>query len=319
MNYKLYPPFLKVPEEEDFSDVWESFCFKLLCLERSQNNIHRRNPPEQGVDIFDSTDKIAYQCKSVESGKSGDFNVTQAINSLKSALAIKSQLGWKDYVLCTNVLVSGTSEKKLKEVYPDIIIKSKNNWDLLCEKYNTEVERNFNILIEIPSQKLLSSVKESFLDHYTDKLLSKLNNKEIEIFLYSNRYESIYKIQVSPEFTIKDLLNIIRGFFKFPESRELIYDDIRVSLKHSIVFNKRKQTLSKTLGEIGITQGDVITYWTTIVWEDQYKFRSDVINNLTLNRLNKSERKDKAIELYKKEIKKRMIEIDSNLTNNQDK
>lgn len=93
MLYKLYPPFLVVPEEQDFSDAWESFCFKILSLEKSKNNLHRRNPPEQGVDLYDTTDKIAYQCKSVESGKSGDFNVTQAVNSLKSALAIKDELG----------------------------------------------------------------------------------------------------------------------------------------------------------------------------------------------------------------------------------
>ncbi|MFJ7928988.1 hypothetical protein [Peribacillus sp. NPDC096448] len=313
MKYKLYPPFLIVPEEEDFSDAWESFCYKLLCLEQSQNNIHRRNPPEQGVDLFDDTDKIAYQCKSIESGKSGDFNVTQAINSLKSALEIKDELGWEKYVLCTNVNVTGSSEKKLKDVYSDVIIKSKNNWEILCETYHDRVERNFNILVEIPSEKVLRSIKENFLEYYSDKLNLQLENERFEIFLFSNQFDRIYKMEVSPDFTIEDLLNIIRKFYKLPESREFISDGIRVSLSHSIVFNKRKQLFSKTLREIGISQGDVITYWTTIIWKDKFELRSDVMHHMTPDMLIGTERKSRAIKRFKKEIIEKFIEFESNL------
>jgi len=313
MKYKLYPPFLIVPEEEDFSDTWEAFCLKLLCLEKSQNDIYRRNPHEQGVDLFDSTDKIAYQCKSVESGKSGDFNVTQAISSLTSALNIKSDLGWEKYVLCTNVNVTGSAEQKLKHVYPGIIIKSKDNWQSLCEKHYDKVERNFNVLVQIPSKKLLNTIKENFLDHYSDKLHTLLANDTFEIFLYSNQFESVYKLQVSPDFTIEDLISIIRNFFKLPQAQEFTKDGIRISLSHSIVFNQKKQLSSKPLREIGIIQGDVITYWTTICWKDNYEFKGNFMSYTTIDMLDPIKRRNKAIKQIKEAVRKRFIEVEKTL------
>ncbi|PFA47906.1 hypothetical protein CN391_25910 [Bacillus anthracis] len=313
MKYILYPPFLTVPEEENFSNVWEAFCLKLLCLNKSQNNIYRRNPPEQGVDLFDATDKIAYQCKSVESGKSGDFNFKHAIDSLNSALKIKDELGWEKYILCTNVNVTGSSEQKLKQVYPDIIIKSKDNWQFLCEEHHDKVERNFNILVEIPSKKLLSTIKEGLLNHYSDKLHALLENEGFEIFLYSNQFESIYKLQVSPDFTIEDLITIIRSLFKLPEAKEFISEGIKVSLSHSIVFDKKKQPLSKSLREVGIIQGAVITYWTTMIWKDNYEFKGKFMNYMTIDMLDPIKRRDKAIEQFKEEIRKRFVESENEL------
>lgn len=306
MKYKLYPPFLVVPEEEDFADVWEAFCFKLIHLDNISNNMHRRNPPEQGVDIFDQTFKIAYQCKSVESGKSGDFNVTKAIESLESALKIKDQLGWETYIICTNVTVSGTAEQKLKKIYPDLIIKSKNNWEVLCEKYADKVERNFNILVEVPGERVVNSIKKEFLEHYSSKLIKKLESESIEIYLFSNRYDRLFKITVSPSFTIKELIEVLRVFFKLPESKVISSEDISVSLSHSIVFNKKQQELQKTLGDIGIKNNDLITYWTTIKWKDNFEFKTDVIHHMTIEMsqkmFNKNERSKKAIEIFNQEI-----------------
>ncbi|MCC3261746.1 hypothetical protein [Paenibacillus polymyxa] len=306
MLYKLYPPFLVVPEEQDFSDAWESFCFKILSLEKSKNNLHRRNPPEQGVDLYDTTDKIAYQCKSVESGKSGDFNVTQAVNSLKSALAIKDELGWNTYILCSNVNVSGSAENKLKEIFPDIIIKSQNNWESMCEKYSDKVERNFNRLVKIPSERVVASIKEEIYDSYSADLINKIEKESYDIFLFTNRYDTIYKVPVSPDFSIGQLLNILRIFFKLPESKQISSEGISVSLNHSIMFNKKKQPLSKSLKEVGIKDGEVVTYWTKIIWKDNFELRTDVMYNMTFEMtqkmFNKEERARKAIEIFQSEI-----------------
>lgn len=239
--------------------------------------------------------------------------MTKAINSLKSALEIKEELGWEKYVLCVNVNITGSSEKKLKEIYPEIIIKSKNYWEILCEKHYDKVERNFNILVEIPSGKLLKTIEENFINHYSEKLKLLIEKKSIDLYLFSNRYDSIYKMKVSPDFTINDLLEIIRKFFKLPESKDFVSDGIRVSLNHSIVFNKRKQPISKTLREIGIEQGDVITYWTTIIWKDKFELRSDVMYDMTTNMLFSTERKNRAIMHFKKELRERFIGINSEL------
>ncbi len=98
-HYRLEPPFLYVAEEQDFSKAWEHFCCKLLNLSNKTTEIYVRNPPEQGVDIYYPSKKIAYQCKSVESGKSGDFNAAKAIESIEAAKRIKTELGWQTYVL----------------------------------------------------------------------------------------------------------------------------------------------------------------------------------------------------------------------------
>ncbi|WP_455819594.1 hypothetical protein [Clostridium butyricum] len=46
--YNLYPPFVYIPEESNFSDVWEVFYLKLLKIDLNTNNIERRKPPKQG-------------------------------------------------------------------------------------------------------------------------------------------------------------------------------------------------------------------------------------------------------------------------------
>jgi hypothetical protein len=90
-RYLLYPPFLTVHEETNFSDIWESFCLKLLKLEYGTNEIQRRRPPENGIDLYYKSKKIAFQCKSTLEGNK--FNIKNACNSLCSALAYTRFVG----------------------------------------------------------------------------------------------------------------------------------------------------------------------------------------------------------------------------------
>ncbi len=120
--YRLTPPFLHLPEQTDFSKAWEGFCCKVLNLKFKTDEIYVRNPPEQGVDLFYPTQKIAYQCKSVESGKSGDFNSTHAISSYNAAQQHQQAIGWVEYALCTNVDITGTAEATLRSAIPNLTI-----------------------------------------------------------------------------------------------------------------------------------------------------------------------------------------------------
>src|SRR5260370_164353 len=114
MIYILHPPIFVVPEETSFADAWEAFCCKTLNVREQTDEIYRRHHPEQGIDLYFPTKQIAYQCKSVESGKSSDFNVARALESVRVAKQVQPELGWKEYAICTNVDITGSSEKRLR-------------------------------------------------------------------------------------------------------------------------------------------------------------------------------------------------------------
>jgi hypothetical protein len=180
-----------------------------------------RSPPEQGVDLYYPSKKIAYQCKSVESGKSGDFNVTKAVESIEAAKRVKVDVGWERYTLCTNVAISGASEATLKRALPNIEILPNSYWTQLCERYQVEVERNFRQLLELPRTKILEAISNRFVDNYSDQLAEKLEQDSFDVFSHSNRNDTTYRVPVSGDFTCGDILPIFREFFKLPESKKI--------------------------------------------------------------------------------------------------
>ncbi len=270
-HYRLQPPFLYIAEQQDFSKAWEYFCCKLLNLNYKTNEIYVRNPPEQGVDIFYSSSKTAYQCKSVESGKSSDFNVSHAIDSIRAAKLIQAELGWEKYAICTNVAISGTAESKLKEELPDIKILPLSHWTTICEQHPIEVEANFRRLIEVPRPKALNLAYDSTDEYYPKHLREAAEQNPIDIFLYSNRHDTTYRIQVSENFSCSDLIELLQGFFKLPNAAKISSEDVTATLEHYVVFDGQKLPLPATLKKSGISQGSVITYLTTITWQDTEK------------------------------------------------
>jgi hypothetical protein len=270
MEYYFYPPFFVVSEENSFSDAWESFCCKLLNLAEKTDEIYRRKPPEQGIDLYYPNKKISYQCKSVESGKSGDFDASKTIESIRSARKIQSELGWEKYVLCTNVDLTGNAESKLRTELPNIILRTKTYWQSLCEANNEIVKRNFNVLLKIPQRKLEETISESFYEHYSEQMFEMLKNDSYEIFFYSNRYDRIYELKVSSSFKIDDLLHIIRNFFNIPPF-ESSSEEISINTVYSIVFNEKTQPFNLTLKDAGIISGSIITFWKKYFWKDLKK------------------------------------------------
>ena len=320
-QYRLYPPILFFPEENDFSDAWERFCCKLLNIEHTTTEIYVRNPPEQGVDLYFPSKKIAYQCKSVESGKAGDFNVTKAVESIKAAKAIKSSLGWESYVLCTNVAISGKAESTLKAELPEIQLLPNSHWVHMCEKNPIEVERNFRKLIEIPAPRVQDAIAERFESSYSSALIDKLGSSPVFIFLYCNRHDTTYRVPVSLGFTCNDLVEIFRAFFKLPEARNITADEINVSISHSVVFNGKQVPLSKTLLDADIKAGSMVTYWTTFHWKDSHsEARGDVIQMMTMHRItastairSKRARADSALATFRTLVEEQFQKFDASI------
>jgi hypothetical protein len=263
--YQFYPPFFIVNEETSFPDSWEVFCCKLLNLENKTSNIIRRLPPENGVDLFYSDSKIAYQCKSVETGLTSGFNLTKIKGSYEAALTIKSSLDWEKYVVCINTELTGTQQENFAKVLPDAKIFSRSYWTTLCQKYSIAIQENFRKLIPIPPKTVEEQISMGFYSNYSDSLKSLLNKDSFDLMFYSNRHNSVYRIPVSKEFKIEDLLHILRGIFQLPPATKFS-GGVEVSISYSIVCNDRKVPLNQTLGESGINKNSIVTFWLTMTY-----------------------------------------------------
>lgn len=320
IEYRLIPPFLHVPEESDFADAWERFCCKLLNLEHGTSDIFVRSPPEQGVDLFDPTRKVAYQCKSVESGKAGDFNPAHAIGSFRAALANQAAIGWVRYALCTNVDVTGTALSRLREAVPDLILLPASHWTQLCEKHPAAVERNFRLVIDVQPRRVsygqgLEDVSGIFGDPPATP-----NADCYVVLLYSNRHDTLYRLPVRAGMSVGELVEALCRLFRLPDRANFEQDGISVSLSHSLVVDGRRVPFAKSLAEAGIAAGSVVTYWTQIQWSDRNErreFGGHVMNLQTLASLDaprsRRERKDSALAAYRAMLARRFDQLDSEL------
>ncbi|EOO79501.1 hypothetical protein IC7_00573 [Bacillus cereus BAG1O-1] len=311
MKYLLYPPFLTVPEENGFENEWEAFCLKLLKLEKKNNDIERRTPPEQGVDLHFKEKGIAYQCKSVVGNSSG-FNITKAVKSLESALGIQKTLLWEEYVVCSNVNLTGSQITKLMKVYSNVDTKGHDYWVGLCEKYSQQVKRNFRVLLEIPSD-IIQSTFNSLEEHYLEKLKIKMEKDTLDIFFYYQEHDKVYQMKVSLDFTIKELKSIIRSFLDIPEA--LIGQNGLLYVSEFLIIEDKKQEEDKTLRDIGIIPNSVFTYWLSysFVGRSGTKRTNNAMQWLTGSSFDSVNEKETYLELAKSHIKQCFNTFDDSL------
>jgi len=141
----LQPPFFVVEPETKFSDAWEVFCCDVLNRHHKTTEIYQRKPPEGGVDLYWPARKTAYQCKSVEE-ETGRFSLTKAMESINSALETRKHLSWEKYVLCSNVVLTGDQERKLREKLPEIELLTPSFWQPRCLEQREHLRDRFRIL-----------------------------------------------------------------------------------------------------------------------------------------------------------------------------
>jgi hypothetical protein len=312
--YIFYPPFFVVNGEANFSDSWEEFCCKLLNLENKTSSIVRRLPPENGVDLFFPDEKIAYQCKSIEMGLTSGFNLTKIKDSYNSALKIKSSLGWDKYVVCINIDLTGKQSENFKQELSDVTILTKSYWTSLCNKFPTMVYDDFRRLIPISPRKVEEKITDIFHPDYSDNLKALLKSDSFDLLFYSNRHYSPYKILVSKKFKVKDLLDILMDFFKFPPAIEFS-EGVEFSILYSIVFNDRKIPLNQTLEESGIDKNSIITLWLTMTYsQDNKKITETTMQALTTDSMKRTMDPVRyALEEYKALISNSFVNADNQL------
>lgn len=280
VEYHLYPPFLTVPEESDFAGTWEAFCCKILQLTERTDSLIRLGPPENGVDLYDEPRRIAYQCKSVESGERGKFNVSHAMNSLRTAMENRRNRPWNKYVICTNVDVTGPQHEKFND-FPEVEIRPRSYWLTACENFSDVVQRNFRVLLSVPRGAFGAHVDPSGGER---RLNEQIGEAQYDIFLYSNVGETLYRIRVFASARIKDLGDFIeKKMFRLPQSYSFKDDSARCSLAHELLVEGIPHTNSnQSLIKAGIGPNAIVMYRTTMsFWEEResgYQFTGGVLH-----------------------------------------
>lgn len=312
--YQLYPPIFVVPEETNFPDSWEVFCCKLLNLENKTSEIHRRAPPEDGVDLFYSSKKTAYQCKSIEIGLTSGFNITVIKKSYQSAIAAKKAIGWESYVVCINIDLTGTQISNFKKELPEVQLLQKSYWVTLCEKFNEAVLGNFRKIIPVPPNKIEDKIDDSFYESYSNELKKLLKNDRFDLLLYCNRHSSVYRVPVSKALKLTDLLHILRGIFKLPPPTDFS-NGVQVSLSYSIVHQNARLDLNKTIEDTGLTENSIITFFTKITYsQGTERASSTSMEMITLASLKRSLNPvGYALDEYKRMIEEQFRKVDEEL------
>ncbi|MCO1604611.1 hypothetical protein [Desulfosporosinus nitroreducens] len=289
-RYLLYPPFLTVHEETDFSDIWESFCLKLLKLEYGTNEIERRRPPESGIDLFYRSGQIAYQCKSTLNDNK--FNIKIACNSLRSALPLKNTLPWALYTICSNNNLTGNQITALQSVDPHVNTRGKDSWIELCRRFPDQVKANFRTLCDVPENRIHNDF-QLLINGELDMIRKKLSFKPINVLIYHHGHDQIYNFVLSKTLTISDLILITRRLFNLHETTKDYKGEVQPKpfFKINDTRYDEEQRHDITLEELGIDEHSTLLFGLDIVFPGGQLTRTvmHANNNSNIHQLSETE------------------------------
>lgn len=271
MEYHLYPPFFLIEPQISFDKAWEFFCCRLLNLTNKTTDIYVREPPDRGVDLFWPAEGIAYQCKSVESGRTKDFQAAHVKTSLKKAQDYQTQIGWRQYILCTNVDLTAPQEETLLRMRPDMKILRCSYWTELCRRFHEQIADRFQLLIPVAPthvQQAVQAINHLYLSTYLPQMLEYSQESLITILLYSDRHKHIFEFSIPSAFTAHEVLLMLRALFGLPGPKYIREHNTTVSLEHSLHVNNKEVAPRQKLSELQISDRPLVTLWKTMVWSD---------------------------------------------------
>lgn len=322
MEYHLYPPFFVIEPQISLDEAWEAFCCELLNLENQTHFIRRRLPPDQGCDLLWEKEKIAYQCKAVE----GKLNLSKIRESIETAKKYQAALGWKKYVLCTNVDFTGSQEQKIRAMLPEIEFLPLTYWLALCKKFPQVADSRCRRLITIPSHSVVHAMDEAYLHAYATTLQEQLNESSFTLLVYSNFYDKVFELPVSPKFTVQDVLGILIKLFRLPRQMEYKDLEMEVSLRYSLVINGERVPFTKRLEELSFPSGEkpFVTFRKEVAVKDKAGYTQVTALHFlheksTSKRLSSWERSRTAVDKYKQEIKSAFAQAISTFGENKSK
>lgn len=271
MEYYLYPPFFLVEPQTSFSSAWEDFCRLLLNLDKRTTTIHRRMPPDRGVDLFWKDEKIAYQCKAVESGPAGKLRMDHIRKSIREALEYQGRIGWRKYILCTNVTPTGLQVEKLQQMLPEIEILPCGYWTDLCQQFHEQIANRFRLLIPVASihvHQAVQAINHTYSQAYLPQAQEVMQGPTLNALLYSNKHKHIFDIPIPVTLTINEILLMLRELLELPGPKYMREQNTIVSLEYSLHINNKEVPLQQRLQDLNAGNRPLITLLTTICWSD---------------------------------------------------
>ena len=266
LNYHLYPPFFIIDPHTTFAKAWEDLCRQLLCLEYCTHAIQANLPPDLGEDLYWKSEGILYQCKSVEDGQAGSLGMGEIVNSINKALSLQTELQWRRYMLCTNVILTRKQKGKLMKYLPSIEFMGQGTWVDLCKKFHREVADRFRILVRISEERVLRSLNEAYLHDYERRFEARNERDILPLLIYSDRRKYLFELHFLAECTAEDVLITLRELFELPPPRKLVDTDVSVTLDYSLSIDNQVVPSHKKISELVHERRQLITLWKTIVW-----------------------------------------------------
>lgn len=206
---------------------------------------------------------IAYQCKAVEDGKASSMNLKKIEQSIQTALAHQSELGWQRYVLCTNVKLTGPQQRRLKRLLPEIEFIGQGTWVDLCKKFPTLVADRFRTLIQISQERALRALNEAYLHNYLHSITIPLSNL-LTLLVYSQRRRYLFELPVPSTCSAQDALDLICELFNLPPPEQI--EQHLVTIDYTLYIDGQEVSLQKKLEELVQEDKPIVTLWKTLVW-----------------------------------------------------
>ena len=151
------------------------------------------------------------------------------------------------------------------------ILKSK----LYCDFRIDQEKAIYSLISRLKDDELIKKELGSFPVPATNAMVKIVDNsfdlkdsELIEVYIYSNRFSRCFKLSIPHHCTPKFILNMIRNSLSLKYNN--LDNDLLVELSYTyyLKHNNRSLTLSKTLLESGVKDGDRLELWIRVTLRD---------------------------------------------------
>lgn len=262
MDYFLHPPYFIIDPQTSFDEAWEVFCCQLLQLEHQTGAIHRRIPPESGVDLFWPAQGIAYQCKSTKNSQGKRLDLTKMKKSLHDAVRVQQSLGWQRYVFCTNVEITEPQSAALRQISPHIDFYGPPYWQLLCQRFHTSIAHRFRVMLPLippyPSTDF-EEVQQRYEQEFASSLQRTYRDDQLlKAHFFINRYKGGFEVQLPLTFTVAEAVNMLIRVLQLPGTLYLHEHDLTIAPLHRLLIENNEVSLDQQLGSLALPDRPLI-------------------------------------------------------------
>lgn len=226
----------------------------MAVLEHQTGEIHRRIPPESGVDLFWPAQGIAYQCKSTKKSQGKTIDLTKMKKSLNDALRVRQSLGWQQYVFCTNVEVTEPQSAALRQIYPHIAFHGPEYWDRLCQQFHTYAAHRFCAMLPLIPPYPTSDFEKVQQRYEQDFALSLQqayqDDQLLKAHFFIERYKGGFEVQLPLTFTVAEAVNMLVRVLQLPGTLYLHEYDLTIAPLHRLLIENQEVPLDQQLGSL---------------------------------------------------------------------